>query len=340
MKRILVLVLCIVFIFQVSGQKKPMDFLDCLDRPSAGSLQLSPDNKWAVYTISKLDWDKRKRFTDIYLTSTDGEVTKQMTFTPDKNESNPRFTSCSMGITFTSDREGKNHLYFMRIDGGEARNLTRDHKDGIGRYAWSEDGKWIAYTVKEKDLYQLWLLPIKEKGKAKKITKHESSIETWRWSYLNDKIYFVAPDRDDEANRKRNKKNFNVDIKNELAVPTHIWEVDINTHEEKQITDDEKFSDRNFTLSKDGKWMGIQRYPHKRVIGFYDSYLYGELYLLNLETGDIEKLTDNEIGESSLYFSPDSKDISYTMSDEAEYMRNTKLFIRPVEGGKFTRNQV
>ncbi|MFC1724770.1 S9 family peptidase, partial [candidate division KSB1 bacterium] len=331
------LILIMLIVIPATAQKKAMTFMDCLDRPRASSPQLSPDNKWSVYTISNLDWDKRKRFTDIYVSSTDGETTKQMTFTPDKNESNPRFTPCSMGITFISDRAGKDHLYFMRIDGGEARNLTLQHKDGIGNYAWSEDGKYIAYTVKEKDISQLWLMPADLSGEPKQLTKHKSSIGDWRWSRLSDKIYFIAPDRDDETERKRKKKKFDVDIKNELIIPTHIWEVDIKTHSEKEVTEGKDSFDSSFTLSKDGKWMGIARYPHRRFIGFYDSYNYGELYLLNLETGKLEKLTDNEIGESSLGFTPDSKYIYYSMSDEAEYMRNSKLFIRPVQSGRWQK---
>ena len=58
------LILIVLIIFPSFAQKKAMTFIDCLDRPRASSPQLSPDNKWSVYTISKLDWDKRKRFTD------------------------------------------------------------------------------------------------------------------------------------------------------------------------------------------------------------------------------------------------------------------------------------
>jgi len=346
---VIILMICVLFALPTSAQKRPMTFMDILKRPQVSMPELSPDGKWAVYSISRLDWEKSERFNDIYLVSTDGKTTRQITYTPDKNEAELKFTPCSKGITFTSDREGKKHLYFIWIDGGEARNVTSKHEGGIGKYAWSEDGKWIAYTVKEKDLNQLWIIPGDGSGEAKQLTKHESTVDIWVWGVKSDRIYFTAPDWDDEIDRKRKEKKFDVDIKNEIGVPNHIWEVDIKTGVERALTSGRTFSElsryilpwpkicRNFTLSKDGRWMGITRYPYKRYLGFFDKYFYGDLYLIDLRTGNTERLTDNEIFESSLMFTHNSKYMGYTMQDDGIYRHNTKLYVKPVQGGEWRK---
>src|SRR5262249_1501584 len=64
---------------------------------------------------------------------------------------------------------------------------------------------------------------------------------------------------------------------------------------------------------------------------------YADLYLLEVATGKIERLTNNkDIAESKLSFSPDSSTIAFAASDDFRYFRNRRVYIRPVAdaGGK------
>ncbi|HEX9761410.1 MAG TPA: S9 family peptidase, partial [Candidatus Acidoferrales bacterium] len=58
-----------------------------------------------------------------------------------------------------------------------------------------------------------------------------------------------------------------------------------------------------------------------------------ELYLLNLASGDLRRLTENKMGEGGATFSPDSKWISFTAADDFTWGRNSKLYLLPVAGG-------
>jgi dipeptidyl aminopeptidase/acylaminoacyl peptidase len=58
---------------------------------------------------------------------------------------------------------------------------------------------------------------------------------------------------------------------------------------------------------------------------------YSDLYLLDVSSGAIERLTNNrEIGESSLSFSPDSKWMAFSAPNNFEYFRNGRVYLRAV----------
>src|SRR5687768_17951057 len=71
--------------------KRPMDFLDVQLLRTAGSLAVSPDGRWVLYTLSVPDWKEARSTTDIWLVSAERGLSsaRQLTFTKDKSEGNP-----------------------------------------------------------------------------------------------------------------------------------------------------------------------------------------------------------------------------------------------------------
>ena len=119
-----------------------------------------------LYTLSTPDWKEAKRQTDIYLVSLQQGVasTKQMTFTKEKNETSPRWAHDGSFFVFLSNREApesassRNQLYVMRPDGGEARRIS-DTKEGVSDFAFSDDGRWLAFRSGKSGEEQLYSLP-------------------------------------------------------------------------------------------------------------------------------------------------------------------------------------
>jgi dipeptidyl aminopeptidase/acylaminoacyl peptidase len=58
-----------------------------------------------------------------------------------------------------------------------------------------------------------------------------------------------------------------------------------------------------------------------------------ELYVLNLKSGDIRRVTENKIGEGGFSISPDAKWLVFAADDEFTDGRNTKLYLTPLAGG-------
>jgi dipeptidyl aminopeptidase/acylaminoacyl peptidase len=348
LSRVLFFMLLLTIAAFAQQGKRPMNFMDVQEMRAASAPAISPDSKWGLYTLSVPDWKAAKRFSDIYLVSLERgvESTRQLTYTKDKNETSPRWSRDGKFFVFASDREApssaatQNQLYLMRPDGGEARKIT-EAKDGVGNFAFSKDGKWLAFTAGKEENQQIWVLPVAEieTAKPQQLTKHTTPISSWQFSPDSRRIYFISPDSLDKDNKERMEQKFTVRIRNEEAPLNHLWAFDLDSRQETRLTSGQEYSVGAVTISKDAKWLGFIGTPKNRYQRTVtEANIYADAYLLEVATGKIERLTENkEIGESPLSFSPDSRTIAFSAADNYEYFRNNRLYIRPVTGGQWKK---
>jgi dipeptidyl aminopeptidase/acylaminoacyl peptidase len=327
---------------------RPMTFLDMQQIRQVSSPAPSPDGKWLLYTLSTPDWKEAKRYTDVYLVSTQQGVpsTRQMTFTKEKNETSPRWSRDGKFFVFLSNREApesaasRSQLYLMHPDGGESQRLT-DTKEGVSEFAFSRDGRWLAYRSGKTGEEQLYALPVAgiETATAETLTKHPTGIRTWEWAPDSKRIYFVTPDKIDQDEKLRREKKFTVNIRNPETPVASLWALELDSHTTKQFTEGGAYSVDDVTISADGKWVGFRGLsPDRYKRGITQENLYSDLYLLNTTTGIVERLTTNaEVGENGLSFSPDSKWVNFSAPDDMEQygMTNNRAYIRAIaDNGK------
>jgi dipeptidyl aminopeptidase/acylaminoacyl peptidase len=327
-----------------------MTFMDVLQMRSVGGPAVSLDGKWLLYTYSVPDWIAAKSFTDIYLVSTEQGLpsTKQLTFTKDKNETSPRWARNGEFFAFLSNREApeskssQNQLYVMRPDGGEASKIS-DAKEGVGTFAFSKDGKWLAFSAGKEDERQVWIITVAgiNKDKPVQLTKHKAPVTWWQFSPDSRRIYFLSPDSVDKANKQRKEKKFDVRVRNEDSPPVHLWFVDLDTKKETRLTSGSEYSVSDMRVADNSEWLGFRGTPINRYLRTVtESQTYSDLYLLEVSTGAIERLTNNkEIGESSLSFSPDGSLIAFSADDDFTYFRNNRVYLRRTtdRGGKWSK---
>jgi dipeptidyl aminopeptidase/acylaminoacyl peptidase len=332
--------------------KRPLTFLDMQHMRQAGAPTVSPDRNWLLYTISTPDWKEAKRQTDIYVVSMTQGVpsTRQLTFTKDKNETSPRWARDGSFFVFLSNRDApassatQNQLYAMRIDGGESRQVTTA-KEGVSGFEFSKDGKWLSYRSGKSGEEQLYLLPVAnlDSAKAIQLTKQSAGVGNWEWAPDSKRIYFITADTADADEKQRREKKFTVDIRNPETPLSSLYVVDVDAKKTTRLTRDTAITVSSITISPDGKHLafrGTSADRYKRNIT--EAGINSDLYLLDVASGNIERLTNNEeVSEQGISFSPDSRWIAFAAPDDLEKysMGNSRVYLRRVgdRGGQWRK---
>lgn len=346
----------------VSAQQRPLTFMDVQHQRSGGSWTPSPDGSSMLYTVTTPDWEDDERQTDIHVVSLSEGVTssRQLTFTDEKDETQPAWAPDGSYFVFASNRDARegsrsaredrddelvgDQLYMMRHDGGEARRIT-NARDGVRDFSFSPDGRWLVFRSGEagqEQLHRLVVSSLLEVGPVQ-ITRGEAGVEDWAWSPDATAIYFSRQDWFDVADRDRRELGFTVDVRNQETPLASLWAVDVGPALERRLTSDTAYSVDGFVISDDGRWISFTggsagRYE-RNITG---ARLYADQYLMEVSTGNIERLTENfEIGESATQFSPDGRWIAFSGPDDMERysMTENRIYIRELadRGGPFRK---
>ena len=347
---LLIAILALTWAGEVSAQQRTFTFMDVQELKRAGSWVPRSDGALMLYTVTTPDWAEANSQSDIHIVSlADGvSSSRRLTFTDDKNETQPTWAPDGSFFVFLSNRDSEgsegNQLYMMRHDGGEAQKVT-EAEEGVSGFDFSPDGRWLVYRSGESGQEQLFGISVADlpAGEAGQLTEGEAGIEQWDFSPDGGRIYFVRPDSFDEDEKLRLEEGFTVDVKNAMTPLSKLWSLDVVSGTESPLTFSESYSVNAFTISPDGRWMGFtggstERYERNIT----QARLYTDQYLLEVSSGRVERLTENyEVGESGLSFSPDSRWIAFTAPDDMERysMTNSRMYVRAVgdSGGAFRK---
>ncbi|MGA2262363.1 MAG: DPP IV N-terminal domain-containing protein, partial [Acidobacteriota bacterium] len=142
---VLLLLLGVPLIFADSTPRVPaVD--DLLMVKSLRGTQISPDGKWVAYVVSETDFKQDAFVSQIWLADTTSGALQQLT-RGDKSSAGPSWSPDGRWLAFTSSRNGgKEQIFAIRPDGGEAVQLTKSDS-AVNSLAWSPDGKSIAFVA-------------------------------------------------------------------------------------------------------------------------------------------------------------------------------------------------
>jgi dipeptidyl aminopeptidase/acylaminoacyl peptidase len=119
---------------------------DLYELKSVANPQLSPDGRSYVYVQTTIDQEADEYQSHIYFGKiADGSVPVQWTFGKGKNHS-PRWSPDGKRLAFVSNRSGKSQIHILRVNGGEAQQLT-SLSCGASNPVWSPDGTRLAFQV-------------------------------------------------------------------------------------------------------------------------------------------------------------------------------------------------
>lgn len=132
--------------------RRPLKLDDLFRMKNVSDPQVSPDGQWVAYVVGSTDVKADKSDSDIWMTSFDGKIDKQITFSSD-SESTPRWSPDGKYLSFISSRPGPHkgsQVWVLDRSGGEARQLT-DLKGRLQSYEWSPDSKRLAMVIGDPD---------------------------------------------------------------------------------------------------------------------------------------------------------------------------------------------
>ncbi len=122
-------------------------FLDVLSLEYLGGYDLSPDGTAVAYEVRSPNWDENRYDREIWLWR-QGRDAIRLTRSPKGTSRSPRWSPDGRWIAFLSNRDEKQQVQLIRVDGGEAMALT-SHEEGVDSFDWSPDGNRIAFTASD-----------------------------------------------------------------------------------------------------------------------------------------------------------------------------------------------
>jgi dipeptidyl aminopeptidase/acylaminoacyl peptidase len=189
-----------------------------LSMKSVANPRISPDGRFVAYQVQETNWEENAFENEIWITVVATGERYQLT-NAKKSSTNPQWSLDSKRLAFVSDRDGKRQLYVIAPTGGEAVQLTA-LETGINAFAWSPDGRHIAFTAAEpeskarkerKEKYgefeivrsdyvmtHLWVIEVADDSKARKpeparLTEGAAfSVGGFSWSPDSTRIAFSA----------------------------------------------------------------------------------------------------------------------------------------------------
>ena len=148
----------------------PFSVHDMLAMDRLSDPQVSPGGRQIVFVRRKTDLEANKGRTDLWLVGVDGAGLRRLT-SHQAADSNPRWSPDGESIWFISTRSDSAQVWRIRIDGGEAEQVTYEPLD-VGNLVVSRNGKYIAFTM---EVFPDGSTPAETKDKLDKIEKTKAT---------------------------------------------------------------------------------------------------------------------------------------------------------------------
>jgi Tol biopolymer transport system component len=129
--------------------KRPFTFEDMMQLKRVAEPYLSPDGKWAAFTVTDVSLAENKKANHIWIVPVAGGETRQLT--NGKGEDGVRFSPDGKQILYIAAPDGQSQVYAQGFDTnsgtvtGEARKLTSISTEATAAL-WSPDGKNILFV--------------------------------------------------------------------------------------------------------------------------------------------------------------------------------------------------
>ncbi len=270
-------------------------------------MRLSPDGSRLAYTVESSDRDANESRAAIWLLDLASGATRQLT-SGAKRDTSPRWSPDGTQLAFVSTRgDGPAQVWAIPVGGGEARQVTR-LRHGASDPVWSADGRWLCVRAE-----------VRPDDPA------------------------PASEPEDEAARKRREKDeadkpriisrlqYRWDGKGYFEGRAHLFRVPLADGAPEPLTEGD-YDNGDAACSPDGRYLAfVSDRTDER-----DANMQNDVWLLDLASRELRRLTDGHARVSHLCWSPDGRRLAFL--SEPEICRPTRyneaLVVADVESGR------
>ncbi|MFJ8511806.1 S9 family peptidase [Lysinibacillus xylanilyticus] len=226
-----------------------------------------------------------------------------------------------------NDNTYRNQVWIYEKDKGQCYPLTTRDIDSTYP-VWSPDSRNIAYlSPVGNGKNQIFVKSIDGYGGVQ-ITDEEEGIRTFKWGPTGKGFYYVTQSKECEEIKKRKElygdfHYIGKEHQNNCLYYIEIEKVIQNDKEEReissvyQLTDGKDFHIHGFDISNDGTKVVFMATPSP------SDHMNGDLYILDVEAGELKKMNVDKLLGGSICFSPEGTKICYAASiREKDYYRN------------------
>jgi dipeptidyl aminopeptidase/acylaminoacyl peptidase len=261
---------------------------------------LSPDGKNVAYVLTTIDHKKNRRDSSVWLVLADGSAPPRRLSAEDFSSNSPRWSPDGKSLAILSARNAdssagdspKPQVYLLPMtSGGEGIAVTK-LKNGVQSYQWSPDGTRIVV--------------VSSSGASDGIALADRKSDVRHYTHtrykFNDTGWF------DDKRR-------------------HLWVVNTETREAKQITEGQDWNDADPQWSPDGMRIA---FVSDRTGKAYDDSNNTDVWVIPANGGALTKISDHPFEDESPRWSPDGRQILFT--GQTERHQFPKLYVADSSG--------
>ncbi|WP_299515371.1 S9 family peptidase [uncultured Rummeliibacillus sp.] len=218
------------------------------------------------------------------------------------------------------DNTYSNHIWIYEKEKGQSYPLTGDIDSTYP--LWSPKSSNIAYLcpVGEDQKNQIFVKSI-DNDSGVQITDEKEGVSKFKWEPTSKGLYYVAQSKESEEIKKRKERYGDFQHIGKGYRNDCLYYIEIDDSVVSQLTDGNDFHIHEFDISNDGEKVVLMATPSHNM----EDYPNGDLYILDIQARELQKLNIDKLLEGSVYFSPDGSKICYSASIKEKDYYKTRI---------------